>query len=35
MELLEAGLEDFETLLGAIRDHDVVVAQQLPAQLLR
>jgi glycosyltransferase involved in cell wall biosynthesis len=35
MELLEASLEDFERLLGALRSHDVVVAQQLPAQLLR
>ena len=33
--LVEAGLEDFETLHGAIRDHDVVVAQRLPPQLLR
>ena len=34
-ELLEAGLADFEPLLGALRDHDVVVAQRLPPQLLR
>ncbi len=33
--LLEASLVDFEALLGAVRRHDVVVAQQLPAQLLR
>ena len=33
--LLEAGLIDFDALLGAIARHDVVVAQRLPAQLLR
>ena len=35
VELLEAGLWDFDALLAALRRHDVVVAQQLPAQLLR
>jgi glycosyltransferase involved in cell wall biosynthesis len=35
IELLEARLEDFDTLLEAIRRHDVVVAQRLPPQLLR
>jgi glycosyltransferase involved in cell wall biosynthesis len=35
IELLEASAEDFDRLLGALRAHDVVVAQQLPAQLLR
>ena len=35
IELLEASVEDFERLLAALRAHDVVVAQQLPAQLLR
>jgi glycosyltransferase involved in cell wall biosynthesis len=35
LELLLAGHEDFELLLDALRGHDVVVAQQLPAQLLR
>jgi glycosyltransferase involved in cell wall biosynthesis len=33
--LLEAGLSDFEPLLEALRQHDVVVAQRLPPQLLR
>jgi glycosyltransferase involved in cell wall biosynthesis len=33
--VLEATIEDFEVLLDALRAHDVVVAQQLPAQLLR
>jgi glycosyltransferase involved in cell wall biosynthesis len=33
--LLQASLIDFETLLDAVRRHDVVVAQQLPPQLLR
>jgi glycosyltransferase involved in cell wall biosynthesis len=33
--LLEATSADFERLLAAAREHDVVVAQQLPAQLLR
>jgi hypothetical protein len=33
--LLHATKEDFDTLHGALRTHDVVVAQQLPAQLLR
>jgi glycosyltransferase involved in cell wall biosynthesis len=32
---LPAGREDFDVLLGAVRRHDVVVAQQLPPQLLR
>jgi len=35
VELLEASLSDFDTLLEAARDHDVVVAQRLPPQLLR
>jgi glycosyltransferase involved in cell wall biosynthesis len=35
VELLEAGLADFEPLLEALRRHDVVVAQVLPPQLLR
>jgi glycosyltransferase involved in cell wall biosynthesis len=34
-ELVEAGLADFDTLLAAVRRHDVVVAQRLPPQLLR
>ncbi len=33
--LLEARLSDFDRLLAAIRQHDVVVAQRLPPQLLR
>lgn len=33
--LLEAGLADFDALLAAVREHDVVVAQRLPPQLLR
>jgi glycosyltransferase involved in cell wall biosynthesis len=35
IELVEASSEDFDRLLAALRAHDVVVAQQLPAQLLR
>jgi glycosyltransferase involved in cell wall biosynthesis len=35
LTLLEAGFADFDTLLGAAREHDVLVAQELPAQLLR
>jgi glycosyltransferase involved in cell wall biosynthesis len=35
LDLLEATSADFDLLLAAIRTHDVVVAQQLPAQLLR
>jgi glycosyltransferase involved in cell wall biosynthesis len=35
IEVLEARLEDFDTLLEAVRRHDVVVAQRLPPQLLR
>ncbi|MBD0281651.1 MAG: glycosyltransferase [Thermoleophilaceae bacterium] len=35
LELLQATSADFDALLAAIRTHDVVVAQQLPAQLLR
>jgi glycosyltransferase involved in cell wall biosynthesis len=35
IELLEASLSDFDTLLEAARRHDVVVAQRLPPQLLR
>jgi glycosyltransferase involved in cell wall biosynthesis len=34
-ELIGAGLSDFDVLLGALRRHDVVVAQRLPPQLLR
>ena len=33
--LLEAGMADFEVLHEALQRHDVVVAQRLPAQLLR
>ena len=32
--LIEAGFEDFDTLLAAARAHDVVVAQELPPTLL-
>jgi glycosyltransferase involved in cell wall biosynthesis len=32
--LVEAGMADYDTLLGAIRAHDVVVAQLLPPRLL-
>jgi glycosyltransferase involved in cell wall biosynthesis len=35
IELLEAGSSDFERLLEGLRRHDVVVAQELPPQLLR
>jgi glycosyltransferase involved in cell wall biosynthesis len=35
LELLQATNADFDLLLAALRSHDVVVAQQLPAQLLR
>lgn len=35
IELLEASTDHFDRLLAALRAHDVVVAQQLPAQLLR
>jgi glycosyltransferase involved in cell wall biosynthesis len=35
VELLEAGLQDFEALRSAASRSDVVVAQSLPAQLLR
>ena len=35
IELLEATSADFDPLLAALRTHDVVVAQQLPTQLLR
>ena len=35
VELLEASASDFDVLLDALRSHDVVVAQQLPPQLLR
>ena len=34
-ELLEAGVADFDALFDAMQRHDVVVAQRLPAQLLR
>jgi glycosyltransferase involved in cell wall biosynthesis len=33
-ELLEAGLADYDALISAVRDHDVVVAQLLPPRLL-
>jgi glycosyltransferase involved in cell wall biosynthesis len=33
--LLEAGFADFDRLLAAAADHDVLVAQELPAQMLR
>ena len=33
-ELLEAGLADYDALIAAVRDHDVVVAQLLPPRLL-
>jgi glycosyltransferase involved in cell wall biosynthesis len=33
--LLEAGFTDFHRLLAAAADHDVLVAQELPAQMLR
>jgi glycosyltransferase involved in cell wall biosynthesis len=35
IELIKAGFQDFAQLLDAVRKHDVVVAQQLPPQLLR
>jgi glycosyltransferase involved in cell wall biosynthesis len=35
IELIEANLSDFDSLLEAARRHDVVVAQRLPPQLLR
>ena len=35
VELLPAGLRDFDTLVEAARSHDVVVAERLPPQLLR
>jgi hypothetical protein len=35
LEWLPAAREDFDVLLGAVRRHDVVVATQLPPQLLR
>jgi glycosyltransferase involved in cell wall biosynthesis len=35
VSLLGAGFADFDRLLAATRDHDVLVAQELPAQLLR
>ena len=35
VELLEATNADYDVLLAAMRTHDVVIAQQLPAQLLR
>jgi len=34
LRLLEAGLADYDALLGAAASHDVVVAQLLPARLL-
>jgi glycosyltransferase involved in cell wall biosynthesis len=34
LRLLEAGLADYDALLGAVRAHDVVVAQLLPPRLL-
>jgi Glycosyl transferases group 1 len=35
LELLETTSQDFDRLLAALKTHDVVIAQQLPAQLLR
>jgi glycosyltransferase involved in cell wall biosynthesis len=35
LELIEAGMADFDRLLEALRRHDVVMAQGLPPQLLR
>jgi hypothetical protein len=35
VDLVEAQLSDFDRLLELIQDHDVVVAQRLPPQLLR
>jgi glycosyltransferase involved in cell wall biosynthesis len=34
VELISAGFEDYETLVAAAREHDVVVAQELPPTLL-
>jgi len=34
VELLEAGFRDFRPLLAAVRGHDVVVAQELPATMI-
>jgi glycosyltransferase involved in cell wall biosynthesis len=34
LRLLEAGLADYDALIAAVRDHDVVVAQLLPPRLL-
>jgi glycosyltransferase involved in cell wall biosynthesis len=34
VRLLEAGLADYGALIGAVREHDVVVAQLLPPRLL-
>ena len=34
IELLEAGLADYDALAGAVAEHDVVVAQSLPPRLL-
>ena len=34
VRLLEAGLADYDALIGAVRQHDVVVAQLLPPRLL-
>jgi len=34
LRLLSAGFEDYAPLLAALREHDVVVAQQLPPRLL-
>jgi glycosyltransferase involved in cell wall biosynthesis len=33
--IVDAGLEDFGTILEALKEHDVVVAQRLPPQILR
>jgi glycosyltransferase involved in cell wall biosynthesis len=35
VDVLEAGFADFDALLAAAREHDVLVAQELPAQMLR
>ena len=34
LQLMEAGLADYDALIGAAREHDVVVAQLLPPRLL-
>lgn len=34
LRLVEAGFRDYDALIGAVREHDVVVAQLLPPRLL-